>query len=223
MPRMPALPAEPPRASAPRATPVSPPSMPRMPAVPNRSEPPSASRLPPVPARAAWEEHPPHPAEVSDRWFVTEAFGPDPSARLEAEWNATWEQNRRQTPLGRHSEPPPAPAAPGGRRRREDPVPELLPDAEEESPSGRRHARQDGGGGGRRRAPEPESDWQELADWDPVVRATRNSRNGSHSRDENRPPPRQHSGSHSTGGHSVADLLAAHGSTEPRRRRRRDG
>jgi hypothetical protein len=219
-----------------------------MPAVPPRpGEPPSQSRMPPVPPRTAWEERPvspppPHPAEVSDRWFVSDAFPRDPAARLEEEWTATWEQNSRARP-GRHSEPP----ATGGRRRREDPVPELLPDPEPEPPRppdpARRHARPDNGAastGGRRRAPEPNSDWQELADWDPVVRATRNNRNGSHSNDEparrpaqqpsgthsreqtGRRPAQQPSGSHSTGGHSVADLLAAHGSTEPRRRRRRE-
>jgi uncharacterized protein DUF6779 len=106
---------------------------------------------------------------------------------------------------GRHSNEPPAT---GGRRRRAEP-----------EPPARRHGRSDEEtGGGRRRRAEDTPSWQELAAWDPVVKATSRARApGSHARG----PEPDASGSHATG-HSVADLLAAHGTENPRRRRRRE-
>jgi hypothetical protein len=147
------------------------------------------------PARTAWEDRPvagAPQAPESDRWFAAEA---------------------EQAEAGRHS---------GGRRRRAEPDPQpMRPEpggrrrAAEEEPGGRRRAAEEESGGRRRRAEETPS-WQELATWDPVVKATRGAwtpADGSHARGEE--------GSHATG-HSVADLLAQHGTENPRRRRRRE-
>jgi hypothetical protein len=76
---------------------------------------------------------------------------------------------------------------------------------------GRGHARPEEpaeSGGGRRRRAEGAPSWQEARQADEPV-------NGAG------PDPSERSGSHASG-HSVADLLAAHGDTKPRRRRRRE-
>jgi hypothetical protein len=110
--------------------------------------------------------------------------------------------NPGQNRPGRHANEPT-----GGRRRRAEP-----------EPPARRHARPDEETGGRRRRAEETPSWQELAAWDPVVKATsRTWAAGSHAGE----PEPEASGSHATG-HSVADLLAQHGADRPRRRRRRE-
>jgi hypothetical protein len=97
---------------------------------------------------------------------------------------------------------PPAPPS-GGRRRQPEPDP---------APRNR-HARQEEpapqeSGGGRRRRAEDAPAWQEVAAWKPGVEPT---------------PRRPTGGSHSSGAHSVADLLAARGAEpSPRRHRRRE-
>jgi hypothetical protein len=165
-----------------------------------RLHPPAAQQPPPrvpepprvsEPVRTAWEERPvapPPPAEVSEHRYLPDAPAPE-----------------RSRP-GRHSNDPPP--ATGGRRRRAEPEPQA-----------RRHGRSDEEtGGGRRRRAEENPSWQELAAWDPVVKATSRAREpGSHARDLEP----EESGSHATG-HSVADLLAAHATENPRRRRRRE-
>jgi hypothetical protein len=128
----------------------------------------------------------------------------DPAPRTAWEERPVAEQSRP----GRHSEPPT-----GGRRRRSEP-----------EPPPRRHARPDETEqpGGRRRKAEDTPSWQELATWDPVVKATSRTwaGTGSHARERD-PEPEPQSGSHASG-HSVADLLAQHGQDPPRRRRRRE-
>jgi hypothetical protein len=143
--------------------------------------------------RTAWEDRPVvgAPAEKSDRWFAAEA------EQAEAGRHSSGGRRRR-------AEPEPVRPEPGGRRR-----------AAAEESGGRRRAAEEESGGRRRRAEETPS-WQELATWDPVVKATSRGRapdNGNHARGDE--------GSHATG-HSVADLLAQHGVENPRRRRRRE-
>jgi hypothetical protein len=104
-----------------------------------------------------------HPAEVSDRWFVADAFSPGPEG---------------QAPSTAGDQPGQA-ALPNDRRPYvEGPKPTATPQAN----------------------------------------ATQAARNGRPHRATEHPAPPS-SGSHSQG-QSVADLLAAHGATPPRRRRR---
>jgi hypothetical protein len=155
----------------------------RAPVTPNTPLPmPEAANMPAPPRRNRRQEH---PAEVSDRWFVRDTFPEEPPRN------------------GRHASGPIE--NPGGRRRRDEPQPEPSRHGRPEETGGRRR-RAEEPGGGRRRA--EDSQWQELAAWDPVVRATQGSRRA--------PEP--------TGGQpkSVADLLAAYNAETPRRRRRRD-
>jgi hypothetical protein len=166
---------------------------------------------PAEPSRAPWEERlfarPTHPAEMSDRWFGPDAFadqppGPDIADQLDEDWTPSWERDEDEAP-GRHRPPPTPP--PAGRRHRADETPA----------PGRRHARPEEpaeSGGGRRRRAEGTPSWQEARQADEPV-------NGAEA--GWRPDRSERSGSHASG-HSVADLLAAHGDTKPRRRRRRE-
>lgn len=149
---------------------------------------------PPPPAPPRPPEPPPRAPEPTRTAWEERPVAPPPPDR-----------QREDSRPGRHSGPIERPGT-GGRRRRAEPDPE----------SPRRHARPDAEPGGRRRRAEDTPSWQELAAWDPVVKATSRGwarDDGSHARADE--------GSHATG-HSVADLLAQHGADAPRRRRRRE-
>jgi hypothetical protein len=193
----------------PRPTPRAEESGPSWTAEPPRATPPTRDTA--EPSRTPWEERlfarPAHPAEMSDRWFGPDAFGdrppgPDIAERLDEDWTPSWERDEDEAP-GRHRPPPEPP--PAGRRHRADETP---------APA-RRHARPEEpaeSGGGRRRRAEGAPTWQETRQTDEPV-------NGEYP--GWRPDRSERSGSHASG-HSVADLLAAHGATNPRRRRRRE-
>jgi hypothetical protein len=147
----------------------------------------------------------PHPGlgpEDSDRWFMPDTFAsaPEPvsQARKPTEpiWTPSWERDApsAEEPPGRHTTQPPAASEQpsSGGRRRRS----------DDGPAPRRHAMpEQAESGGRRRRTDDEPAWRPSGV------------NGSHARED--------SGSH-TSGPSVADLLAAHGNANPRRRRRRE-
>jgi hypothetical protein len=89
---------KPPPRPEPRAADSRPPSAPRRPPRPDRSTPEPVTPAPPAQPAAAQQR--PHPAEMSDRWFVADGLAETPPAPRRSE------QPRRQEPQ-RPTDPPP--------------------------------------------------------------------------------------------------------------------
>lgn len=149
-------------------------------------------------------------SDTSDSGDLSSALG----GRYDLEWKPSWEE---PADIGGYEEtaPPPEPAANGHRKAPEEPpgrhnTNSTLPESALE-------IQRQGRPGGRRRKAEPEE--QDAA---PSAGTGRHSRRGAVPEPLPEPPPEpvEPSGSHAHG-RSVSDLLAAYGSEEPHRRRRR--
>ncbi|HEU5471838.1 MAG TPA: DUF6779 domain-containing protein [Actinophytocola sp.] len=168
----------------------------------------SSGGFPPAQASGAFP-----PAQASGAFPPAQASGAFPPAQRSGAFPPAQSSGAAFPPAQRHPQQPPgypnpqsssggfAPAAPTGRRHR--------PDNPEPEPQRRRHARpEDPEPGGRRRRAEGVPAWQEVAAWKPEAAPGNRTRN-------------ERTGSHTSGSHSVADLLASQ-SEPPRRRRRRE-
>ncbi|TCO57994.1 DUF6779 domain-containing protein [Actinocrispum wychmicini] len=191
-----------------RSNPAQPGRPPRPPKAPQASQPlpkrPQASQPLPTPPQAS--QPLPTPAaspQARPTDAITRVQPPvNESPRVEA-------ATRVQQPVAEPLPPPPPPAerrrpddTSGGRRR--------APESEAVPPGRHAEPPEETAGGGRRRRAEDAPSWQDSLG----ARTT-----GSHAKPA---PPAEPTGSH-TEGRSVSELLAAHGTTEnPRRRRRRE-
>lgn len=200
-----------------------------------RPEPAQARHPEPAPVRRV--EPQPHPAEVSDRWFIPGALRGDSAAVVQP----PVEPAAAPPPAAPPPAPPPAAPSPPTPRRHARVQDTGTQRPVEPSSNGRRHARhaepesyevdRTYGTGGRRHRAEGTPSRQDIsAAWRSRSAEPPAPQNGTHAGDRYEEPGTQsgmqsgtQSGTHAAG-RSVTDLLAAHGATPtPRRRRRRDG
>ncbi|MCO1578974.1 hypothetical protein M8C13_24795 [Crossiella sp. SN42] len=125
--------------------------------------------------------------------WAFDAGSPSTGSSWDAESTGRRRKPEGEEPQGRRRKPEyeEPPATAAGRRRKPEPEPEP----------------EDAGGGRRRK---PESSWDAMGGWNPEL-----------SDDAGRAKVDPDTGAHGGGGKSVSELLAAHGNTEPPRRRRR--